>query len=309
MGKYMLPEAVLARARAFGVEGEAWAAGLDDLVASLERDWQISVGASMSGGTHAFVAPAVGADGEKYVLKVDVPDMSVDDYMNEVRTLQLAGGEGFVRVFRVDSARRATLQERLGPRLAEMGWPVRRQIEILCAALLRTWKIPAGGVKLSDGADSVAWFRGFIPEAWESLGRPCPKRVIDRAMEYLDAREAKLDPARYVLVHGDVHNNNALQSLDDPAQFKLIDPDGIFYEPGYDLGVLMREWPEEYEAEPVRMGRERAALLSRLTGADEESILHWGYLQTVSTSLVLLQIGGTELAQKMLKTAEAWLEI
>ena len=125
-------------------------------------------------------------------------------------------------------------------------------------------------------------------------------------MEYLADREANLAPEKYVLIHGDVHNNNALESLTDPGTFKLIDPDGIFYEPGYDLGVLMREWPEEYESDPVEGARARCALLHRLTGADENSIRQWGFLQTVSTGFVLMQIDQIDLAKKMLSIAEAW---
>jgi len=108
-----------------------------------------------------------------------------------------------------------------------------------------------------------------------------------------------------VIVHGDAHNNNTLMTLDGKG-FKLIDPDGIYYEKAYDLGVLMREWPEEYRVYPLENGRKRCKLLHELTGADEKGIWQWGFLQTVSTSLILLQIGQIELADEMLHTAEAW---
>jgi streptomycin 6-kinase len=47
------------------------------------------------------------------------------------------------------------------------------------------------------------------------------------------------DDERAVLVHGDVHEWNALQA--PGGGFKLVDPDGLVAEPEYDLGVLMRE--------------------------------------------------------------------
>ena len=53
-----------------------------------------------------------------------------------------------------------------------------------------------------------------------------------------------MNPAEFVLVHGDAHGNNTLQDLSEENAFKLVDPDGIFYEKAYDLGVLMREWTE-----------------------------------------------------------------
>lgn len=299
-----LPEAVAARAHALGPEGERWLSQLDRIIPELEHAWHITAGEAMSGGTHAFVAPALGADGREYVLKVDIPDMSEAEFMQEVRTLQLADGHGYVRLYAFDASRRATLLEKLGRRLKTLELPVREQIEIICGALKQTWAMPVDGSGLPDGAASVNWFRSFIAGSWEALGKPCSRKVIDRAMEYLDLRESRLNPSEFVLLHGDAHNNNTLEA--PGGGYKLIDPDGIFYEPAYDLGVLMREWPEEYAAHPVESGRARCALLHRLTGADEEAIWHWGYLQTVSTSLVLLQIGQKELAQNMLRTAQCW---
>jgi len=264
------------------------------------------VGEAMSGGTHAFVAPAEGADGTKYILKIDVPDMSESEYMNEMRTLQIADGNGYVRLFRMDASRRAALLERLGTRLKTLDLPVNEQIAIICGALKQSWSVKTDGKGLSDGGGSVAWFRSFIPEAWERLGRPCPRKVVDRAMDWLDDREANLNPSEWALVHGDAHNNNTLQCIDNPNEFRLIDPDGIFYEREYDLGVLMREWPGEYASDPVGAAIARAEMMCRLTGADARGTLAWGYLQTVSTSLVLIEIGQRELAEEMLGIAEVW---
>lgn len=304
----MIPDVVVGRALSLGCLGETWLKNLDQAISDLEGQWRIRVGEAMSGGSHAFVGFADGLDGGRFVLKVDIPDCSDEDFMNEVRTLQIAGGEGYVRLYAFDVQRRATLLERLGPRLATMDLPVDRQMEIICKALMQTWSMPVGEIRLPDGMDSIRWFRSFISDTWESLGHPCPKIVIDRAMEYLDSREEHLNPDEYVLIHGDAHNNNTLQSLTAQDHYKLIDPDGLFYEPAYDLGVLMREWPEEYGEYPMKRGLERCAYLSRLTGVDARGIWEWGYLQTVSTSLVLLQIGQTDLAEQMLRTALAWTE-
>lgn len=306
MPKYILPEAVRSRACAMGPDGEAWLEHLDGLIDSVASDWQLTVGAAMSGGTHAFVAPAEDACGGKYILKIDVPDVSEAEYMNEMRTLQIADGNGYVRLLRVDASRRAALLERLGARLSTLNLPVDAQIEIICDALKQSWSVKTDGKGLSDGGGSIGWFRSFIPEAWEKAARPCSETVIRRAMEWLDDREAHLDPSGWALVHGDAHNNNTLQCPDDPGAFRLIDPDGIFYEKEYDLGVLMREWPEEYASDPVGAAIARAERMCRLTGADVHGTLAWGYLQTVSTSLVLIEIGQRELAAEMLRIAEVW---
>ena len=114
-----------------------------------------------------------------------------------------------------------------------------------------------------------------------------------------------MEPAEYALLHGDAHGGNTLKELAG-EDFKLIDPDGIIYEKAYDLGVLMREWVDEYEQEPLKEGKERCWYLHTLTGVSEKAIWEWGYLQTVSTAFVLLQIGQAKTGRKMLRVAECW---
>lgn len=193
--------------------------------------------------------------------------------------------------------------ERLGRPLNRLGYSVYEQLRIICSALQKTWKIPATAAGLSIG--SVAWFREFIGETWEKLEHPCPRKVIEQAFSYLQSREEAANPEEFVLLHGDAHARNTLKELSGEG-FKLIDPDGIFYEKAYDLGVLMREWVEEYEQDPLKKGKERCRYLCRLTGVSEKAIWEWGYLQTISTAFVLLQIGQKETGRKMLRVAECW---
>ena len=70
----LLPEAVLRRAQSLGAVGEAWLANLESTIAALEGQWDVTVGQALSGGTHGFVAPADGKNGEAYVVKIELPD-------------------------------------------------------------------------------------------------------------------------------------------------------------------------------------------------------------------------------------------
>lgn len=112
------------------------------------------------------------------------------------------------------------------------------------------------------------------------------------------------------MVHGDAHNGNTLQNLSQNSQsqslFKFIDPDGLVTEAAYDLGILMREWIDELIADPVRRGRERCAYLSHLTGMEAQAIWQWGFIQSMSTGLFLMQVGQEQSGIQMLKVAEAW---
>ena len=115
-----------------------------------------------------------------------------------------------------------------------------------------------------------------------------------------------MNPDEFVLLHGDAHGGNTLKGLSGDAEYKFIDPDGIVYERAYDLGVLMREWVDEYAPCPLEKGKQRCAYLHQLTGVSQQAIWEWGYLQTVSTAFVLLQIGEEESGRKMLNVAEQW---
>lgn len=302
--KRTVPPKVAGRAIAAGEIGRKWLENLDALVDSLEQQWHIRVGNAMSGGSRAFVANAEGEDGAQYVLKVELPDNPEEEYLYGIHALQIADGHGYGKLYACDVEKRACLLERLGGTLNGSGIPAERQMEIICEALTDTWQMPVDGAKLNPG--SVDWFRDFIDSMWEELQHPCSRRVIDQAMRCLDSRSAHLRPEEFVLLHGDAHNNNTLRVLSGEEKFKLIDPEGLFYEKAYDLGVLMREWPDEYMADPMRKGRERSELLSRLTGVDAQGIWDWGFVQMVSTSMVLLQIGEKPLAQQMLGIAEMW---
>lgn len=298
-----IPPLVVSRAKSAGTVGEAWLASLDSMISELESMWHISVGEVLSGGSHAFVAYADGQDGEQYVLKVDMPENLGGEFESSIRVFETADGHGYAKLYAYDLKRKACLLERLGKPLNQMGYSVFEQLRVICSALQKAWKIPATTAGLSCG--SVTWFREFIGEAWEKLKHPCPCKVIERAFSYLQSREKAANPAEFVLLHGDAHNGNTLKELSGEG-FKLIDPDGIIYEKAYDLGVLMREWVDEYEPEPLKKGKERCRYLCHLTGVSEKAIWEWGYLQTVSTAFVLLQIGQAETGRKMLHVAECW---
>lgn len=301
-----LPPPVLSRARAAGDIGGQWLDNLNALVSELETKWKISVGKILSGGTHALVAHADDWHGEKYILKVEIPDMSADEFQNSMTFLQMIGGRGYVKLFAYDVEKRASLMERLGKPVNQLGYPLDEQLRIICSVLQESWQIPAAGCGFPDGGHSIAWFRGFIMDAWEKLHHPCSQRVVERAMLYLQAREKAMNPAEFVLIHGDAHGGNTLQDLSGTKSFKLIDPDGIYYEKAYDLGVLMREWIDDHEQDPLRRGKERCRFLASLTGVGQQAIWEWGYLQTVSTALIALQAQWDEIGSRMLRIAEEW---
>jgi streptomycin 6-kinase len=288
-----IPDAVRSNARVHGAG--AWIEALPDLVAQIERDWAIRVGGALAGGTEAFVAEATLAGGAPAVLKLMVPRAG-NDARDEITVLRLANGEGCARLLRHDVARGALLVERLGAPLLALGLPLARQHEILCGLAQRLWR-PAPDSGLRSGAEKARWLAGFIPRTWEAVGRACSERAVAHALACAQRRSAAHDDARAVLVHGDIHAGNALACADG---FKLIDPDGLLAEPEYDLGILMREDPEQLAGD----GWARAHALAERTGTRADAIWEWGAVERVSSGLLCVQIGLDEVGRGMLAAAE-----
>lgn len=300
-----LPPLVVKRAKSAGIVGEEWLSNLNSIILELEETWNISVGEALSGGTHAFVAYADGENGEKYILKIDMPENLGGEFSRGIEALKIMDGRGYAKLYAYDLEKKACLLERLGKPINQLNYSVFEQLHIICSTLKKTWEIPIKNIDFPSGMESVVWFREFIGETWDKLNRPCSRKVIEQAFSFLQSREEDINPSEFVLLHGDAHGGNLLKLLSDD-DYKLIDPDGIFYEKAYDLGVLMREWVEEYEQSPLEKGKQRCRYLHHLTGVPEQAIWEWGYLQIISTAFVLLQIGQEKTGQKMLRVAECW---
>jgi len=311
--KIEVSDLVLQKCRTLGKAGAEWLDGLGTRIEALERDWQITVGDGLAGGSAGYVARAT-TDGAEVILKLAMPAMDGNAaFENEVSALQLAGGRGYVRLLAHDAGRRATLQERLGASLQTLGLSSAGQRKAICATLRNAWVDVPPASPLPSGADAAEDLARFITTLWETLNGPCAPRAFDAALAFTQSRKAAFDPRAAVLVHGDAHSGNVLLDAGlqrgappELCEFRFIDPEGLAAEPACDLGVLMREWPGELTGDPLRRGRERCASLSRLTGVDPQAIWEWGFVQCVATGLFLVQLGEEQAGLRLLNVAEAW---
>jgi len=291
----IVPEVV--RNKAILAGADEWLRSLPQLIAAIERDWAISVGTSYADSTEALVAQAVLEDGTEVVLKLMVPRDNTAA-IDEIAVLRAVQGIGCPLLLRADESRGALLLERLGPSLNELGLPLSERHEILCATVEKVWR-RAPDLVLPTGREKGLWLTTFITQTWDEIDRPCSERAVEYAILCADRRIAAHDDERAVLVHGDVHEWNALQSGDG---FKLVDPDGLLAEAEYDMGILMREDPVELTAgNPI----DRAHALARRTNLDPVAIWEWGVVERVSTGLLATQIELQPVGREMLQAADA----
>lgn len=291
----VIPEVLRSHAVAVGAGG--WVDDLPDLLVRLGRRWDITVGRAFTGATEAYVAEATTAAGRPVVVKVLIP-RGERRARHETTALRLAEGQGVVALLRDDPDVGALLLERLGRPLFELGVPTTVRHDILCDTAARVWR-PAAGCGLPTGAERARQFVASVTRSWEDLGRPCSEQAVEDALSCAYRREAAHDDERAVLVHGDVHQLNALEA---GAQFKLVDPDGLLAEPEYDLGTVMRGDPVELlHGDP----RERARRLAARTGLNPTAVWEWGVVERVASGLHCTEIGVQPLGRQTLAAADA----
>ncbi|RAY14127.1 aminoglycoside phosphotransferase [Actinomadura craniellae] len=308
-----LPVAVRRRAAHLGEQGARWLAELPDRVAELRRQWSIEVvGAPLPGGTAAYVARARTRDGRDAILKIALP---APENAGQIRVLAAARGRGYVRLLAHDAGRHAMLQEALGPSMEDLAPAPEQAITALCATLAQAWTLPpdpaAPPAQDTEGVeDKAEQLARLVHRLWHGLGRPCPERVVARALRFAERRAAAADPARCVVVHGDPHPGNALRvpapRAGAESGFVFVDPDGFRADPAYDLGVVLRDWCPELLAatDPPALARRYCRLLADSSGLPEDAVWEWGYLERVSSGLHCLDLGLTDLARPFLATAE-----
>jgi streptomycin 6-kinase len=284
------------RNKAISVGAAHWIDELPEIVTSLAHDWGVEIGAAFDEGTEAFVAEAEMVDGTAAILKVLIPRGS-DVADHEATVLRAVAGEGCPVLYRDDPERGALLMERLGPSMFRLALPYSERLPVLCDAAARIWR-PAAGLGLPTGAEKATWLMEFVAATWEEIDRPCAERTIEHALACAQRRLAAHDDERAVLVHGDVQQWNALQADDG---FKLVDPDGLLAEPEYDLGVILREDPDEpLAADPLATAHWMAAR----SGVDVTAVFEWGVVERVSTGLLATQIDLQPVGRQMLEVAD-----
>jgi streptomycin 6-kinase len=289
-----------------GESGAAWVAGLPALIADVERDWSITVGRPLPGGSSSYVARAMLQDGSSAVLKLPLVE---EGLAQQTATLDLADGRGYARLLRADLDRPALLLEALGPALSVSRLEPERQLAVLAETLHEAW-LPHVGPPPDLAQDKAASLYRLISDTWLRLGRPCPEEVIERALGFA---EDLVGGGDLVVVHGDPHPGNALRapggSARSPSGYLFVDPDGFVADRAYDLGVALRDWCGRLTGQDARSTLERYCnVLAEHSGADPDRIWCWGFVERVSTGLYVLAFGAEAVGRPFLDSAARLLD-
>ena len=261
----------------------AWLDELPSIVEYLAQDWSLTIGATLRGGHAALVVEATLDDGTAAVLKVGVPGTR-RDLTFEATALRLADGDGCASLLHEDLDRSALLLERLGAPMYDVVPDPATRHDMMCDIAARFWRPVSPLVDLPTGADKAREYSHLLPRLWEETSRACSEATVEDALACMERRRRAHDDRHAVLVHGDVHDLNALQAAD--GTFKLVDPGGLRAERACDLGTIIRCNPDAGDDLHTRAKR-----LAARTGVDATAIWEWGTIHRVIGGLYSRQIG------------------
>jgi streptomycin 6-kinase len=272
----------------------SWLDELPGVVDSLAQEWGLTIGASFAGGHAALVVAVTLADGAPAVRKIGVPGRDVGP---EAMVLRAANGAGCAKLLGEDLGRQALLMERLGEPMYDLVADPATRLDLLCEVAVRLWRPIGPDIDLPTGATLAERYADRLPGLWERAGRPCSPATVADALDCMNRRRAAHDDRSAVLVHGDIHEMNALQASD--GSYKLIDPDGLRAEPACDLGTIVRCNPD--------LGDdlwERTERLASRTGVDATAIWEWGTIHRVVSGVYACSIGFQPFGDLLLAEAD-----
>lgn len=252
------------------VAGQDWLERLPEVVSVCAERWGLDVGEPFPDSFVSLVLPAKDKEGNRVVLKIQMPHRESD---TEPDALRLWDGEGAVRLLDHDADLHALLLERClpGTHLSVAG--SNGGLDVMIGLLPRLW-VSAGDPFPSLQDEVERWVRA-LPWEFEEAGQPFERSLLDGAIETLVDLAAS--QGERVLVHQDLHGDNVLRAQREP--WLAIDPKPLVGEREFGLSPVIRSYEFGHSRRAVRHRLDR---LSGELGVDRERTRLWAFGHAVA---------------------------
>ena len=255
-----------------GEAGRVWIAGLPAMAAAYLDRWELVGDGQVASGAVALIIPVARRDGSQAVLKLQPVD---DETEGEPAALRTWAGRGAVRLLEHDSGSGAMLLEKLdASRDLDTMEDDLAAAQIIAELLVQLNSVPApaGMRHLSDVA--AATLAG-TPEAIRLVEDADERRVLINCAARV--QELITDRLDNWLLHWDLHYFNTLSTLDDPQQWKAIDPKPLSGDPGFELlPALWNRWDDLVGTGDLRRALlRRFDLMTEVLGLDRSRAAGW----------------------------------
>jgi len=270
----------------FQDEGRRWIESLPALLDEACQRWDLTDVRPVSNLSYNFVAFANCPEGEgEVVLKLGVPQRELT---SEIAALRFYDGRGICRLLEAGVEKGMLLLERLQPgHMLTSVTDDERTTRIAAQVMKNLWEnsndfsrwettkvVTTTLIKLKN------WFGGFerLRKRFNGETGPLPEKLVATA-ETL-SRELLAENKDEVLLHGDFHHYNVLESQ---RGWLAIDPKGVIGPRGYEVGpFLINPVPDLLDGGNLRVRtKERIAILSEMLSMERERIRSWGFCHAV----------------------------
>jgi len=258
-----------------GELGWQWLNDLPQIIREIESNWSLDAEKPFRNLSYNYVAPCVCADGSEAVLKIALP-LDNPEISDEAKFLQMADGNGAVKLLKFDESRRAILLERLTPgenlkevcrrdeaKAVEIAIPIVRK-------LLKEPPLNSGFRRLDE------WFGNFFEKAPRTN---FPLEFQNKARGFYEQLSSASE--RKFLIHGDLHHENILSATREP--FLAIDPKGIVGDISYEISVFLNNHLWWLASEPNLREKLNDAVrqFSQAFEIEQAHLRQWAFAQTV----------------------------
>lgn len=269
-----LPSALVAAAHE--EERSGWLGGLDARVADAADRWGLEVGAPYEpGGRTAWVAPATGPQGERWVLKVAWPH---DDGAHEAPGLRAWAGAGAVLLHdavELDGAS-VLLLERCQPGAPLSAVADHEQDVVVAGLLVRLWVAAPAGHAFPTLASMCDRWADESERRWAAEDRPDLDAGLVRAgLDLLRTLPSEGAAGGAVLLATDLHAGNVLAAEREP--WLAIDPKPHVGDRHYDVLQHLLNQGERLRADPAGLVRR----LADRCGLDTDRLCTWLFARCV----------------------------
>ncbi len=285
----------------YGAKGERWLADLPCVINEITEKWSLEIDEHFPNLSFNFVAPCVGRDGGKYVLKIGVPEEE-SPIVFERKALKAFAGRGAVGVIKFDESSCAMLLERAveGKTLSEVCEADYEKVVKIAVALMK--RLPRYPPDKTEFINLETWKSGLDKAAKINFE---PDEVAEAQKYFAELGEPF---EKKILLHGDVHFDNILSARRE--SFLLIDPKGVVGEIGYEIAVFVNDlagWTKHLSNQKQILA---AALksFSQAFAVDSESLRKWAFAYAVLSAWWMMEDFGKD-SENSLACAKIWKEI
>lgn len=282
-----------------GDDGKKWLSSLPDQVYYYEQKWNIKTSGPYP-LSYNYVCPAINSDGQKAVLKLSFPNNH--EFKTEIAALKRFPEEVAIQILEEDLEKGSVLLEQAipGSPVAKIT-PDENQIHFVSQVVKKLHKpIDERDKNLFPSvADWAKIFDRYIEKDLNSSGL-VPRDLVDLGKGILT--EFLQEEKEQCLLHGDLHNDNILQSN---RGWLVIDPKGLVGEREFELGAYLRnpyyDLPQnsDYPAIETR----RIIQFADELGFDRERIRLWALACTIISMLWFWEDEG-KVSETYLRSAE-----